>query len=1044
VALVYAAAATLTVSLQYAPPNSTYPASAEVVLRSKDSPGIAFSGQWMTMGTWRVENVTSGDYVLTVCADNLYWAQEEIKFKDGTENVPRSYSLDPSRIIGLPQRLIASVQPGNGGPKLENFRISLYSPCSGSKFSQVAADSNTKKFYFTGLRIRLQDQRIYVSISAGGPNLTTVPSVQIPSGGEADNEIQFKVDFQKNTILASVQSTGSPRPRSPTTRSASASYAQAARLVPANFFASPAEVDYSVPDGPQEAMGVDGVQTDVPPGAPGLLGLPEGAVDEAAPNEDSPSEASALAIPGANIVTKSGGNDWHGSASFLAQNDLFGTHAFFQLPGFTTWQQEQAEVAAGGGILKNSLFVFAATDLSSTREAPSFGPNAISQIAAIDNYKSLLGLPAENLRQYTPSTALLLSLLKLDWRPGERSVFSASFLDGVQSLKDQLYAPQAQTSPLPSTAYNATDRSRMARVKYSWTGGDWEDEFSFANRLDTIPINPLAPDQVSAAIPGVAAVGRSNSLGYGDGYQLGSNQASGRIGRFIGRHHLSAAVIYNRQQHRLSYSSFEAGRIISPQSTLDLFGTVTADLTQKGGVPQSTLIRDSIGMFAVGDTYRLGRNWSVDAGLQIALQTLPSALNGSRVSYQPHIGMAWDVRGNGNTVIRIDGVLLPTGLPVAPLGYQNLLGGGLSGFNLQPADPPSSQQIQSYTDEGNLATLAVQSLIQHILVPFLIPQPQPQPLPDQRLAVVYDPNARVPHLNETRIKIAQRLWTRNTVEFSYKDTGARDLLTSTDANLLPPTYLNGMPNFQFLRMNPLYSQIFEFQSAGTGSYQTGQIEFRRSSFRGMSLFADYWLSHNIDDVASGSFEMTPEDVYNRRRDRALSDLNLGQRLEVGTAVRGEDLLANAYSKLTFLHAVYLESTMAFQSGRYYNVLAGSDILQDGNPLTGRPRNLGRNTFEGADLAQVDIRVGWRHDWAEGNRGISIFVQAVNVANRANFTGYDTVLGDTAGIPYDPRILSGARNLTAVDFGKALGPNGFGEAIEAATPRRLALGVRFRF
>src|SRR5207248_1356170 len=142
----------------------------------------------------------------------------------------------------------------------------------------------------------------------------------------------------------------------------------------------------------------------------------------------------------------------------------------------------------------------------------------------------------------------------------------------------------------------------------------------------------------------------------------------------------------------------------------------------------------------------------------------------------------------------------------------------------------------------------------------------------------------------------------------------------------------------------------------------GRVGFRRDSFRGISFSADYSLARNIDDVPSGSFEITPEDVYNRRRDRAVSDLNPGQRLEIATIMRASDLLAPMVSTsplLSFARAATLESMMSFQSGRYYNVLAGYDIFQDGSPVTGRPGDVGRNTFQGAVLGQVDMRLRWQ-------------------------------------------------------------------------------------
>ena len=58
-----------------------------------------------------------------------------------------------------------------------------------------------------------------------------------------------------------------------------------------------------------------------------------------------------------NVVSKSGTNEFHGSAWEFLRNDNFNARNFFA-PRRTNQAQNQFGAAAGGPIVKNKLFVF--------------------------------------------------------------------------------------------------------------------------------------------------------------------------------------------------------------------------------------------------------------------------------------------------------------------------------------------------------------------------------------------------------------------------------------------------------------------------------------------------------------------------------------------------------------------------------------------------------------------------------------------------------------------------------------------------------------
>lgn len=73
--------------------------------------------------------------------------------------------------------------------------------------------------------------------------------------------------------------------------------------------------------------------------------------------------------------------------------------------------------------------------------------------------------------------------------------------------------------------------------------------------------------------------------------------------------------------------------------------------------------------------------------------------------------------------------------------------------------------------------------------------------------------------------------------------------------------------------------------------------------------------------------------------------------------------------------------------------------------------------------------------------MNLSVEAFNIFNRANFTAYNTALGQANLSGLDPRIVFGRPRLPGFDYRRQLAPGGFGLATAAATPRRIEIGLK---
>src|ERR1700730_6608257 len=99
-----------------------------------------------------------------------------------------------------------------------------------------------------------------------------------------------------------------------------------------------------------------------------------------------------------NIITKSGSNNWHGSAYEYFRNDALDGISVLSAPGFHVLRQNQFGASLGGPIRKDKTFVFANYEGQRRAESPTYNSAVLDNIAAINAVKAnVFHLPPENL-----------------------------------------------------------------------------------------------------------------------------------------------------------------------------------------------------------------------------------------------------------------------------------------------------------------------------------------------------------------------------------------------------------------------------------------------------------------------------------------------------------------------------------------------------------------------------------------------------------------------------------------------------------------------
>ncbi|HEX6894202.1 MAG TPA: hypothetical protein VF146_02960, partial [Bryobacteraceae bacterium] len=228
-------------------------------------------------------------------------------------------------------------------------------------------------------------------------------------------------------------------------------------------------------------------------------------------------------------------------------------------------------------------------------------------------------------------------------------------------------------------------------------------------------------------------------------------------------------------------------------------------------------------------------------------------------------------------------------------------------------------------------------------------------------------------------------------------------------------------------LNPLVSPLsFFYDASGQSSYQSGTLTLAKRFSRYYSFTANYTWSHTIDSGGDPSLNGTPEDPYRRHLEKANSKQDVPQRF---VAMLTAD--APPHGWLRNFRLALIESA---QAASFYTVYAGSDANHDGNANTDRVGLVGRDTYRGDPLANLDVRLARRFPFNE-KLNAEVVAEAFNIANTLNVTDINTVYGGANPIGAIPRHFGDGAPAPLASFGSIRAAN---------APRQLQLAVRLKF
>lgn len=709
-----------------------------------------------------------------------------------------------------------------------------------------------------------------------------------------------------------------------------------------------------------------------------------------------------------NIVTKSGTNEFHGSASEYFRNDRLDARNFFNIAPNpkTAFRNNQFGAALGGPITRDRTFFF--VDYEGQRER--VGLNSVARVPTAAEIASLGG----------PTNPVIKALLQRNPWPAANINLGAPLFDSNPNASVTTRATNDVDSFIGKIDHNFNERNLVTGRYYF---GNSDQSFPLAllagnllpgyntvtptrvNLISVSYLRVLSPTKVNEARFGFnrftesffpedrsfdpKSIGLSNGGATRDtglpfirltGYaSIGSNLSLPR-GRedtnwqFIenyswklNRHEVKLGYEFRRTFIHGFFDAGYRGRIDFRDSDMasslsDFLQGVPTGGRQAKGSPDRDTFQNSHAWYAQ-DSFRWSRRLTLNYGVRwdyygvigeeknllsnfdavnglrmVGASTLPRLYNRDWNNFAPRASVAYDLTGNGKTVLR------------AGYGFfydvfsQDFFAGQLpfNTFNPGPAYNPIGPAAVLFAFDVN-RDAGGNALPLNSSVPIF---PDSNFFDSDVFAV--DFHARTPYMSNYNFNLQQQLGSRAVLQVGYVGSAGRKLFRYRDINQpVKPGVSTARPfdNGPFAPSGGTFFYVNNIETSASSNYNALQASFRIRGWRGFDSALIYTWSHSIDNASDGQDYVAnatqPDDSHNPGRERANSNFDVRQRFMWNFTYEFPKR-GGALSKLT--DGWQLNGVLTLQAGQPFHLVLFDDYNGTGEFFP-RPDLVG-NPFAG--------------------------------------------------------------------------------------------------
>jgi hypothetical protein len=806
-----------------------------------------------------------------------------------------------------------------------------------------------------------------------------------------------------------------------------------------------------------------------------------------------------------NVVTRSGSNQFHGTAYEFFRNDDIAARNFFAPANepIPRYQRNQFGATLGGPIRKNKTFFFVDWEslrLNDGQTLVTVVPTAAeragnfngSGLTAIDPttgspipgnmlpsyFQDPIGSAIANLyplpnqsnpnANYVSSPILTQNQNQFDTRMdqvlGARDdlAFRYSFVDGTY------FNPFNGFSSVPGYGLNIPSREQNTvlsethiftsalinefRLAYNRVSNntDQQNQGVSINRQVGLPeLSTNARDWglSEISVNGFSPIGDENTSperGTSNTYQI-NDAASWNHGRHLFKFGFDYRIVQEnafRDVESRGFLDFTGELIGNPLEEL-LLGAPT----ETGGAVMNNpehVRTHSLNFFA-HDTWRLTPNLTINLGLRYEYNSPAVDAQNQANVYNPQTGTLVAVGQNGFPRAGYN----PDYTDFAPQvgiawSHHNTVIRAAYGIHYDESELAVSEGLYFSAPYYNLRVAFDYPGIPPLSLEDPFPTNFPIPIPSS--ATAFERNLRTPYMQQWNFGVQQQLGGSRVLEVAYVGSKGTHLLDSRDINQPAPST---NPNFE--RPNPNFADVDVIETEANSSYNSLQLRFAQRLWKGLSVLGSYTYSKSIDD-ASNFFSSTgdsnfPQNSNDLSAERGLSNFDIRNRFTLSYAY---DLpIAKGHR---YLGGWQSFGVLTFQSGQPLTVLL---LRDDDNSNTGQTDILGGSNDRPNVLTNPNLPNPSATEWFNtsafaispygtfGNEGRNI-VEGPGLQTIDFSIVKNTAVAERLKVQFRAEFfnLLNHANFNLPD--NFLGSPTFGQVVSAQPARRIQFGLKFLF